>query len=201
MENERLEKLANKFRFNDYETIVFQSKKEAKDYLLKICEGKSVGVGDSHTVEDLGVLSQLQQISKNLYAMGLDKSRPNKLNSLTADIFILSANAVAEDTGEMVNVDSSCNRVAPSLFGPSEVVFVIGVNKVEKDLISAISRVRNYVAPINSKVHNYNTPCIHVDKCLNCNSKDRICRATVIYHKRPKQTPTKVILINENLGW
>lgn len=201
MENERLERLANKFRFNDYEAIVCYTKQEARDALLEICKDKNVGVGDSHSVEDICSFDDLKKKSKNLYAMGLDKSMPNRKACLTADVFVLSANAVAEDTGEMVNIDSSCNRVAPSLFGPNEVVFVIGVNKVVKDLASAIDRVRNYVAPINAKSHSYPTPCTIVDKCCNCNMKERICRATVIYHKRPKKTPTKILLVNDNLGW
>lgn len=201
MEKERLEKLAERFRFNDYETIVCDTKQEAKTILLEICKNKNVGIGDSHSVEDVCSFEDFEKSANNLYAMGLDKSMPNRKNCLTADVFILSANAVAEDTGEMVNIDSSCNRVAPSLFGPNEVVFVIGINKIEKDLASAISRVRNYVAPINAKSHNYPTPCTKLNKCYNCNMKERICRATVIYHKRPKKTPTKIILVNENLGW
>ena len=129
------------------------------------------------------------------------RSISNKINSMITDIFILSANAVSFETGEMVNIDSSCNRVAPSLYGPNHVIFLIGKNKIEKDLESAIKRIKNYVAPKNSKAHNYETPCAYTGLCSNCSSKDRICRATVIYHKRPKQTPTTIILVNEELGW
>ena len=201
MDKDRLLNLAEKMRINEYEVFVEDNKEDAKKRILDICKGKTIGVGDSHTIYDLDVVDDIQKVGKKLYAMKLDKSRENKLKSIQAEVFILSANAVAEDTAEMVNIDSSCNRVVGSLYGPDHVVFVIGKNKVEKDLGSAIVRVKNYVAPINSKAHNYNTPCAFTGKCLNCLTKDRICRTTVIYHKRPKQTPTTIILVNENLGW
>ncbi len=192
--------LADKMRKNEYEVIVCNTKEEAKKIVIDMCKNKSVGIGDSHTIMNLNVLDELEK-QNNLYAMQLDKSRENKIKSLTTDIFILSANAVSFETGEMVNIDSSCNRVAPSLYGPNEVLFVIGKNKIEKDLESAIKRIKNYVAPKNSKEHNYNTPCAYTGVCNDCSSKDRICRTTVIYHKRPKQTPTTIILVNEELGW
>ena len=193
--------LAEKMRKNEYEVIVCNTKDEARKIIIDMCKDKSVGIGDSHTVVDLNILEDLEKQNEKLYAMQLDKSRENKVKSMITDIFILSANAVSFETGEMVNMDSSCNRVAPSLYGPNEVLFVIGKNKIEKDLESAIKRVKNYVAPKNSKEHNYNTPCVYTGVCSNCSSKDRICRTTVIYHKRPKKTPTTIILVNEDLGW
>lgn len=196
-----INELAEKMRKNEYEVIVCNTKDEARKIIIDMCKNKSVGIGDSHTIGDLNILDDLKSQNDKLYAMQLDKSRENKIKSLTTDIFILSANAVSFETGEMVNIDSSCNRVAPSLYGPNEVLFVIGKNKIEKDLESAIKRVKNYVAPKNSKEHNYNTPCAYTGVCSNCLSKDRICRTTVIYHKKPKQTPTTIILVNEDLGW
>lgn len=201
MDLDKINLLADKMRKNEYEVIVCNTKAEAKKIVLEMCKDKSVGIGDSHSINDLNILEDLQKQNDKLYAMQLDKSRENKIKSMITDIFILSANAVSFETGEMVNIDSSCNRVAPSLYGPNHVLFVIGKNKIEKDLESAIKRIKNYVAPKNSKAHNYETPCAYTGICSNCLSKDRICRATVIYHKRPKQTPTTILLVNEELGW
>ena len=200
MNLDKINLLADKMKKNEYEVIVCNTKEEARKIIIDMCKDKSVGIGDSHTIKDSNILDELKENEKR-YAMQLDKSREMYIKSLTTDIFILSVNAVSFETGEMVNIDSSCNRVAPSLYGPNEVLFVIGKNKIEKDLESAIKRVKNYVAPKNSKSHNYNTPCAYTGVCSNCSSKDRICRATVIYHKRPKKTPTTVILVNEELGW
>ena len=172
MNLDELNMLADKMRKNEYNVIVCSTKEETKNIVIDMCKDKSVGIGDSHTINDLNILDDLRKQNDELYAMQLDKSRENKIKSLTTDIFILSANAVSFETGEMVNIDSSCNRVAPSLYGPNQVLFVIGKNKIEKDLESAIKRVKNYVAPKNSKEHDYDTPCAYTGICNNCFSKD-----------------------------
>lgn len=190
-----------KFEMNEYDAVFFEDVKSANEFILNICKDKTVGIGDSHTLREMSIIEELKKESRELYSCTLDKSRENKLKSIMADVFILSANAVSEETGELVNIDSSCNRVAGSLYGPNEVIFVIGINKIEKDLTKAIYRARNVAAPMNSRVHEYNTPCVKTNKCEDCYTKDRICRATVIYHKRPKPMKTTIILINKNLGF
>ena len=54
---------------------------------------------------------------------------------------------------------------------------------------------------MNSKAHNFNNPCTRTGKCENCNMPTRICRTVVIYQKRSYRAPTKIILVNEDLGW
>ena len=81
-------------------------------------------------------------------------------------------------------------------------VFVIGRNKLAPTLADAIHRARNVAAPINAKAHSYKTPCAFDGKCHDCKSSDRICRATVIHHKKPKsQLRGVVVLIDEDLGF
>ena len=57
----------------------------------------------------------------------------------TPDVYLSSANGLSE-TGENVNIDGKCNRVAATLFGPKRCIFVCGVNKLRPDLQSAIER-------------------------------------------------------------
>jgi len=201
MKNERLEKLAKKLEFNGYEVMICNTKEEAKQEVLNMCKDKIVGIGDSHTIVDLNVLDDIKSTAKELYAMQIDKSRENKLKSMIVDLFILSANAVSEETGEMINIDGAGNRVAPSIYGPEQVLFVIGKNKIEKNFIDAYNRVKNYVAPKNSKAHDFKNPCVFTGKCENCNSPTRICRTVVVYQKRSYRAPTKIILVDDNLGW
>ena len=69
MENLRLEKLAEKMRYNGYEVLVFNTKEEAKNEILNMCKNKIIGIGDSHTINDLEILDDIQSVSKELYAM------------------------------------------------------------------------------------------------------------------------------------
>ena len=120
------------------------------------------------------------------------------------DVFLTSVNALAQ-TGEMVNIDGTGNRVAASLFGSQEVFFVLGINKITPDLASAIYRVRNVAAPLNSKKNKKSSlnPCATLEeKCYDCGSSDRICNALTIYYKKMRNMQTmEVIIINESLGF
>lgn len=64
---------------------------------------------------------------------------------MVTDVFLTSVNGVSE-TGVMVNVDGTGNRVAGSLFGHKSVLCP-GVNKIMPTLEEAIYRARNVAAP------------------------------------------------------
>ena len=86
-------------------------------------------------------------------------------------VYILSANAAAE-TGQIINIDGSGNRLSESLFGPKRVYYVIGKNKIAPDLSSAMDRARNIACPKNAARFNKKTPCVvSDDKKVNSHSE------------------------------
>ena len=198
-----LKALAGKLEFNGWNVIIAADKAEAARAVMELCRDKqTIGIGDSHSVKECGIIEQLQAAGKQVVGRAISKEREEKLKAFGAEMFILSANALAFESGEMVNTDSSGNRVAASLYGAPEVCFVVGKNKITDDLASAILRVKNVAAPTNIRAHpTYKTPCAITGKCENCNTPDRICRATVIYHKRPKTHVGWIVLVNEDLGF
>ena len=130
--------------------------------------------------------------------------RDTALRTMGRDVFLTSVNALAQ-TGEMVNIDGTGNRIAASLFGSQEVFFVLGRNKITPDLASAIYRARNVAAPLNSKKNKKSSlnPCATLEeKCYDCGSPDRICNALTIYYKKMRTMQTmEVIILKENLGF
>ena len=54
--------------------------------------------------------------------------------------------ALAE-TGEIINIDGTGNRVASTLYGHQKVYFLVGVNKIAPDYDAALWRARNIAAP------------------------------------------------------
>ena len=130
--------------------------------------------------------------------------RQTALRTMQHNVFITSVNALSQ-TGELVNIDGTGNRIACSLFGSNEVFFVLGINKITPDLASAIYRARNIAAPQNALKNKKNgrTPCVvNQDRCYDCYSKDRICNALTIYYKKMRNMDSmEVIIINEELGF
>ena len=122
-------------------------------------------------------------------------------NAASTEIYISSVNGIAV-TGEIVNIDGTCNRLASTLYGHKKVYFVIGENKIADTLDGAIYRARNIASPLNAKRLNKNTPCAKnkdENKCYNCSSPERICAALTVFWQRPKGQKYEIVLIRESL--
>lgn len=174
-----------------YEVEFAADKAEALNLVLKEADGvNSVGWGGSETLKDIGAREAITSSGKTL-----------GVSAAETDLFLLSANAVTVD-GRIVNIDGTGNRVAASIFGPKRVVYVIGRNKIVAGGVDdAIQRAKRFACPPNCRRLMKHTPCAQTDVCADCDSPDRICKVTVIFDRPPTRTPTKVILVGDELGY
>ena len=101
----------------------------------------------------------------------------------------------------MVNVDGNANRVSAIAQGPKKVVFIVGMNKITKDVDSAMKRARNVAAPINAQRFGLSTPCTSTGSCMDCKSPDTICCQILITRYSKHKDRIHVILVNDNLGF
>lgn len=183
---------------------------ENREQLLKtlrnlISENSVVGIGDSMTLFETGVIDFL----RNGKYMFLDKYRNDitskekkqiYIQNFSADTFICSTNALTEN-GELYNIDGNGSRVAPMIYGPKQVLLVASINKIVKNIDEAKNRVRNYAAPIDAKRLNKNTPCTKLGYCVDCKSPNRICNYFTIIARQFIKDRIKVIIVGENLGY
>lgn len=164
-----------------------------------------VGVGDSMTLFELGVIDYirkkdvkfLDKYSDNLKSK--DKKEIYRAN-FSADTFLTGTNAVTEK-GELFNIDGNGSRVAPMMYGPDQVIVVVGTNKIVKDLEEAEKRVRQIAAPIDAKRLNKNTPCTKIGFCVDCNHEERICNDFVVITGQFQKDRIKVLIVNDSLGY
>ena len=203
-----IEKTIKALERNKFIVHYFETGSEAVTYLKNRIQNKCVAIGDSHTLLELKVHDVLAQVNDDITDIQRplpgESFRDTALRTMGRDVFLTSVNALAQ-TGEMVNIDGTGNRVAASLFGSQEVFFVLGINKITPDLASAIYRARNVAAPLNSKKNKKSSlnPCATLEeKCYDCGSPDCICNALTIYYKKMRNMQTmEVIIINESLGF
>lgn len=197
------EKLKETLEKNGFTVSVFADGKAAAEYLNREIDGVTVGCGGSMTLTEMGVQKSLAE-HNTLYAHGITPGDPWEImaKAATAEVYVLSANAIAEDTGEILNIDGNGNRVSASLFGHRKVYIVAGKNKVSPDYDSALWRLRNVVAPKNAQRLGRKTPCaIKGDKCYDCHSPDRICRGLVVLYQKMRPMDMEVVLIDQELGY
>lgn len=208
-----LEKVKRAFRRNRFECSVFETKEEAADYLNHEIDGTTVGFGDSLTLQAMGMYERLSKHNEvwdvhqaNRERDGFEKSSEVFLDiarhAMTTDVFLTSINGASE-TGVMVNLDGTGNRVAGSLFGHRKVYFVFGVNKLRPTLEEAVYRARNEAAPKNVLRHHYRCGCSLQggNRCFDCGAPDRICNVLAIYYKKMRNIDMEVVIINEDLGY
>ncbi len=198
-----LNSLQKAFEQKGYLFRSFATAQEAVDYLNYSIDGKTVGLGDSQTLYDMGLFERLSSHNTVTSPMHLKDGLnfdETAFKCLGTQIYLLSVNA-ATVNGEMVNIDGYGNRVSCSLFGHEKVYFVFGVNKIAPTLDDAIWRARNIAAPQNAKRLGKKTPCaLKGDRCYNCNSPDRICNAMVLHLHKMSRCEVEIIVIEEELG-
>ncbi len=199
-----MERVIAALKDRKYEVSHFSTGEEAARYLDGEIDGRLVGFGDSETLIAMKLYERLAPHNEVYDPKhprdGMDFYATARI-CLTTDIFLTSVNGLAE-TGEMVNIDGTGNRVAGSLFGHEKVYFVVGANKIAPTIEEAAFRARNVAAPLNAERHGYKTPCaIQKDHCYDCKSPQRICNAQTIYWRKMNHTAMEVVLIDEHLGF
>ena len=174
---------------------------EAAEALCEELKGQEIGMGGSMTAAQLGLPEKLEAAGCTVYARGRSWDRKDTDKGVTAPVYISSANGVAE-TGELVNIDGTGNRVAATLYGPEKVYFIVGLNKLAPTLEAAIDRARNVAAPKNAQRLHAKTPCaVRADHCYDCKSPGRICRALTVLWGAMMGSDMEVVLVNEDLGY
>ena len=153
------------------------------------------------TVREMGLYERLAAHNQTFWHW--DPERPAPLaDGMGTEVYITSVNGAAE-TGELVNIDGTGNRVASTCFGHQELYLILGVNKVAPDYEGALWRARNIAAPKNAQRLGRKTPCaVKGDRCYDCQSPERICRAlTVLWEKPSSFARAEVVLVGEPLGY
>ena len=192
-----LEKLRRNLEAEGFTVSCFGTAAQAADYLDAALDGKTIGIGGSVTIRDMGLAERLSTHARVYWHWNEDALE----QAASAQVYLTSVNGLAE-TGELINIDGTGNRVASGLYGHEKVYFVVGRNKVAPDYDAALWRARNIAAPKNAQRLQVRTPCAAKgDRCYDCKSPGRICRALVVYWEKPKSMDMEVVLIDEDLGY
>ena len=187
-----------------FQVSAFPTAAEAARYLNGQIDGVSVSFGGSVTLEQMGLFESLGQHNEVLSHWHVPADRDPaeiRAKAMTTEVYLTSANGLAE-TGEIVNIDGTGNRVSGMLFGHKKVYFVVGRNKLAPDYDGALWRARNIAAPKNAQRLGTRTPCAaRGDRCYDCKSPQRICRGLVVLWEAMKGCETEVVLVDEELGY
>ncbi len=132
------------------------------DALAKIREliphGAEVMTGASVTLEEIGFVDLLKSGThpwRNLKDAIVGETDPAKQAQLRkqatlSQYFLGSVHAVTE-AGELMIASNSGSQIPSYAFSSDHVIWVVGAQKVVKDLDAAFTRVREYVVPLEDE--------------------------------------------------
>lgn len=191
---------------NNIQGYFLEYNKELFPLLNKlILKGSTIGSGDSVTLEQLGVFDFIRNgnyifYDKHIKDLTSIEKREIYIKNFSADNFITGCNAITAD-GELVNIDGNGSRVAPMIYGPSQVIVIVGKNKIVNNISEAIERVRQVAAPLDAKRLKKETPCTKLGRCIDCKHPQRICNSFVVIARQFDSERIKVIIIDEEIGY
>ncbi|MCD8206546.1 MAG: lactate utilization protein, partial [Bacteroidales bacterium] len=173
-------------------------------YLNAQIDGQTVAFGGSMTLKEMGLYESLG--AHNTVYWHDKASSPEEREdifkkAMGTTFYLSSVNGLAE-TGEIINIDATCNRVSSTLFGHEKVYLIVGKNKIAADYDGALYRARNVAAPKNAQRLGRKTPCADkADHCYDCKSPDRICCGLTVLWRKPLGCEVEVVLIDQELGY
>lgn len=199
----KYENLKNALLNRKIEFKYFEDKESAMNWLLDyIPADADIGFGGSMTLAEMNAAEKLHKRGNIIYKNGFFAGTADEMYEKAgkAKYYLTSANAVTQD-GITVNMDGRSNRVAAMCYGPENLIYVCGKNKIVKNLEEAIKRIENTAAPLNTKRLNKKTPCVKTGRCMHCQVPERICRNMLVQYYPSETIKTVFVLINENLGY
>lgn len=179
-----------------------------------INNGESVSNGGSETLKQCKVFDLIKNGDYDFIDrtdLEGEELRQAYIRAYGCDTYFCSSNAVTQ-RGELYNVDGNSNRVSCIVYGPRQVIMVVGKNKIVPTINDAVERVKKCAAPPNTVRLNLDTPCSKTGKCVSlsnenslicdgCASNKRVCCNYVISAKQRHKDRIKIIIVNEDLGY
>ncbi|GGD35961.1 membrane protein [Malaciobacter pacificus] len=198
-----MQELINTLENCGYKVHLAKDKNEAfeisKTYIK---DGISVGLGGSTSVGQIGLLDYLVKNENitlyNQYEAGItmDENIERRRKGMLTDLYVTGTNTLTKD-GKLVNADGSGNRVAAMIFGPKNVLVIVGKNKIVDTVEDGFKRIMEVAAVKN--IDRMNSKAIEMGKEPRHNL-DNIANK-FSYIKADDKDRIILVLVDEELGF
>ncbi len=196
--DQTIEKTVQALRSNGIGTIVVANGEEARKKVLEmIPQNAEVMTVSSVTLDTVGVTDEINKSGKynsarnKLYSMdrAKDGAAMNKLGS-APDWTVGSVHALTED-GKLLIASNTGSQLPAYVYGSSNVIWVIGSQKIVRNTDEGIKRINEYILPLESERAKkaYGVPGSNVSKLL------------IINKEVNPQRKLTAIIVKEKLGF
>jgi len=156
--DEKIERTSKALEANGIQTLIADTGADAKRLFLELIpEGSEVFLSSSVTLEQLGIVADVDQSGKfdavrpRMYAMNRE-TQGREIRKLIAapDFAAGSVHAVTED-GHVLIASATGSQLGPYASGAGRVIWVVGAQKIVKDLNDGFRRIQEHVVPLEEE--------------------------------------------------
>jgi YkgG family uncharacterized protein len=189
--DEQIERTASALEANNIHTLIAEDGEEAKRLFFELVpEGAEVFLGASVTLETLGIRDEIDKSGKydalrpKMFAMDR-ATQGREIRKLVGapDYAAGSVHAVTED-GRVLIASNTGSQLGPYASGAGKVIWVVGAQKIVKDVNEGLRRIEEYSYPLEEvhmqELYKMST---NVNKVLIVNREIRPNRITMIIVK------------------
>ncbi len=176
---------------NGIEVIISENEEDAKKKAVELIpEGAEVFTVTSTTVDTIGLTKELNDsgrydsVRKRLSQMSRN-THQKEMKSLGAvpDWVVGSVHAVTED-GQVMVASQSGSQLPAYLYGAAHVIWIVGTQKIVKNLDQGMKRIYEYTLPLeNERAKKAYGTGSFVSKMAIINRESAVGRVTVIFVK------------------
>jgi hypothetical protein len=189
--DEQITRTANSLEANNIHSIIAQDGVEAKRIFFELIpDGAEVLLGASITLEKLGIKEEIEKSGRfdalrpRMFAMNREtQGREIRKLGGVPDYAAGSVQAVTQ-AGHVLIASNTGSQLGPYAMGAGKVIWVVGAQKIVKDINEGLRRIQEYAYPLEEQhfqqLYKLGT---NVNKILIVNREFRQGRITMIIVK------------------
>ncbi|HEY5983071.1 MAG TPA: LUD domain-containing protein [Anaerolineales bacterium] len=152
--DERIAKTAKALEANGIHTLIAETGAQARKMFFELVpEGAEVYMGASVTLEQLGIKEEIDKSGKydplrpKMFALNREtQAREIRKLGSAPDYAAGSVHAVTED-GHVLIASKTGSQLGPYASGAGKVIWVVGAQKLVRDMDEAMKRIQEYCVP------------------------------------------------------
>ena len=155
---EQIERTAKALEANNIHTLIAENGEEAKRLFFELVpDGSEIFLGASVTLETLGIKDEIDKSGRfdalrpKMFAMNREThGRDIRKLGGTPDYAAGSVQAVTEG-GQVLIASNSGSQLGPYVSGAGKVIWVVGAQKIVRDLNEGLRRIQEYNYPLEEE--------------------------------------------------
>ncbi len=193
---EQIARAAAALEANNIHTLIAENSEDAKRLFFEILpEGTEIFLGSSVTLETTGIRDEVEKSGRydalrpKMFAMNRE-TQANEIRKLGASPAYAagSVQAVTED-GHVIIVAATGSQLGPYASGAGNVIWVVGAQKIVKDVAEGLRRVEEYCVPRED---------VHMQELYKMGTS---LNKILIVNKEGRPGRTTMIIVKEELGF